>query len=178
MRKNKFGFSMIEVLISVLLVTVVASASLSLHYNSFVLADKAGLKTQAYYLAKSGVEKIKIVRMQTLDEDVDGFFDSTLGPTEIFDESHEYGFSDNVVDSGSTFSEIFPANQDMRVEVQGNKFLRFFTLKQFSIDDKFMQVRVGVCYGQAAVNLTSCNTARIEKKNYVETIAVIRNKDI
>lgn len=182
-KRHNLGFSMIEVLISVLLVAVIASATLTLHYNSFKLADRAGIQTQAYYLAREGVEKVKIVRVQTRDpayitpaDSKNNFFDDSG-----YNNATLYGFKDytNVITNATFFGNIFTSDEkDMKKDLAGSKFLRFFTFKNFSSDptDKtFMQVKVGVCYGSAAVSLSKCNSAMTSKKNYIETVTVIRN---
>ncbi|MDO8513800.1 MAG: hypothetical protein Q7S37_04835 [bacterium] len=150
-RLNKYGFGLIEVLISVLLVVTVGSASLSLHFNSFRLADRAAVQTQAYYLATEGVEVLKILNYQ-------GSVSFPGNGTKFLSEDLA------VTDDAS----------DGKVYLYGGRYYRIITVEDAFSDSDYAKIKVGVCFGPEAVSKSKCDAAELAKKNYIETLAVIK----
>ncbi len=172
--RHNSGFSMIEVLISVLLVTIVASASLTLHYNSFRLADKASQETQAYYLANSGVEMVRLVVASKKNQASWWKFPPNPNPPIYLIINHWYGISEEYISTGqfgSKISQVFTS--DFNVTLYGNRYLRFVKMEPV-FDNNNWKVTSGVCYGSAAVSRSKCEAAILDKKDYVETVAVVQ----
>lgn len=150
------GFGLIEVLISVLLVVMIGTASLGLQYNSFLLSDRAATQTQAYYLASEGVEILKIYNERSILKAV------------------ELSVNDKDVDSTSTtIDSSFQA--PAVIETYGGKFRRMVVLER-GFDSDYVKATIKVCYDKAAVDDGTCNIAIGEQKNSVKLMSVIKLK--
>ena len=152
-RQSNKGFSLIEVLICVVLVAAVASAALSLHYESLKLSMYSGQKTQAYFLAKQGIDVVNYLN------DMGNF---TFNPnTKYYLNSPGAG---NVWELNNLRTSF---------DINGDRFFRYveFTNKlpsdlngrkdkdNVDLSEKYYKVKVRVCYAEMAVSESKCKDA-------------------
>lgn len=149
-KRKKSGFGLVEVLISVLLVVMIGTASLSLQFNSFRLADRAAQQTQAYYVAQEALETLKV-------------------------NNYKYGNINYPFPSGESEDfDLLDGNHHSSTLYGNFHVYRIIKIKNAFGSDKYAKITVGVCFGPAAVNIDKCLVAKDARKDYVETMAVIK----
>jgi prepilin-type N-terminal cleavage/methylation domain-containing protein len=172
---KKAGFSLIEVLVSILLVVSVASASLTLHFTALNISTKAGQRTQAYFLAKQGVEAVRIRKMMSVFE---------WNTLRTYPASNNYvirGGSWTVNDS-PIWTIIAESNNNGLVRLGGDNYYRYVNFENNIVPDgasnispgEYIKLTVRVCYGEAGINSTACIDAQ-NGRNYIETVTYLTN---
>lgn len=161
------GISLIEVLISVLLVSVVMSTALVLHFMSLRLAVFSGQKTQAYFLVK---QVMNTANYENSAKKLKDFVTSA-------DLSQPYYLEEKTDPNEQWIFRNTDQNR-YRITINGDNFYRFIKFEKKAPSDvesdasfdpairnNYYKVTVRVCYSESAANQIRCELA---DKNYLE----------
>ncbi len=160
------GFTLLEVLISVLLIALVATAALALHFSSLKLTFLASMRTQGYQLARQGIQVVEEMNRNNQ------YFFNPAQAGKLNKDCAVYQTTDSIWDLSCTPT---PDMTKMWVDLADAKYLRIVRLDQGKPPDglplgiapnDYIKVSVLICWDEQAGNLQTCLE---REKNYLET---------